>query len=101
MDLAEEAGRIGMCSIIYTNIGKDGMMDGPDIRRTKAIAEASGLPVVLSGGVSSMSDIEEVSRENDGKIVGIITGKAVYEGKIDLLEAVAKFQDDSIKEEIW
>jgi len=101
MELAKEAGAIGMCSIIYTNIARDGMMEGPDIRRTKEIAQASGLPVILSGGVSSLADVEQAAKEGDGKIVGIIIGKAVYEGKINLNDAVAKFQTLPEAEMAW
>ena len=101
LDLAKEADRMGMCSIIYTNIARDGMMDGPDIERTKQIADSAGLPVIISGGVSSLADIEEASRRADGKIVGLITGKAVYEGKIDIREAVQQYQTGSDGEMAW
>ena len=101
MDMAKEAGKIGMCSIIYTNIARDGMMDGPDIGRTKEIAQVSGLPVILSGGVSSISDIEQAAAQADGKIMGIITGKAVYEGKINIEEVVAKYQVEPAGEVTW
>lgn len=87
-DLARKAAEIGVISIIYTNIAVDGMMSGPDLERTAAIADASGLPVIISGGVGSMADVERVSAQAHPGIVGMISGKAVYEGRIDVADAV-------------
>ncbi len=101
VDLAKRAGEIGMCSVIYTNISKDGTMEGPDIQRTKVLAEESGLPVILSGGVSSNADIELVSREGGNNIRGVITGKAVYEGKIDLKAVFESYQSEEEGEISW
>lgn len=101
VDLAKRAREIGMCSIIYTNISKDGTMEGPDIQRTKLIAKESGLPVILSGGISSKEDVELVSRESENGIRGVITGKAVYEGKIDLKAVFESYQSEEEGEIFW
>jgi len=105
--LAQKAGMIG---IIYTNIERDGTLQGPDRERALRIAAISHLPVILSGGVSSVDDIHraaedsiDLSLTNTGSnlsgpyekqkpgIVGIIVGKAYYEGKIDLQALLAKY----------
>jgi len=90
--LAEKARHIGMCSIIYTNIAKDGTLEGPDIERTQAVAQAAGIPVILSGGISSLDDIKAAAEKESFGISACITGKAVYEGRIDLKEAFSLYQ---------
>ncbi len=82
--LAKRARELGACGIIYTNIEKDGALQGPDIARTNLIAESCGLPVILSGGISSAEDVEKVLAEGHKNIVGVIAGRAVYEAKLDL-----------------
>jgi phosphoribosylformimino-5-aminoimidazole carboxamide ribotide isomerase len=75
-------------AFIYTDIDKDGMMQGPNIEATREFARRAVAPVILSGGVSSMSDVEAIlPLENDG-VMGIIIGRALYEAKIDLAKAV-------------
>ena len=88
-DLAEEARRMGFDGIVYTSIGVDGTLEGPDIDRTNAIAVASGLSIVLSGGMSSTVDVKRVIENAHSSVFGIITGKALYEGSLDLAEAIA------------
>ena len=87
---AEWAGAHGMLSIIYTDISRDGTMEGASLGRTVAIAERAGLPVILSGGVRGPEDVEAAA-EQPG-IVGVITGRALYEGRIDLREVIERFQ---------
>ncbi|OQY33272.1 MAG: 1-(5-phosphoribosyl)-5-[(5-phosphoribosylamino)methylideneamino]imidazole-4-carboxamide isomerase [Spirochaetaceae bacterium 4572_59] len=98
VDLAVKCAKMGIANIIYTNIAKDGTLAGPDLKRTNHIAEASGLAVTLSGGISSLEDMEKVCREGLPGIRGIITGKAVYEGRINVESAVKEFQ--KVDEEI-
>jgi phosphoribosylformimino-5-aminoimidazole carboxamide ribotide isomerase len=84
-ELAKTAAAMGIISIVYTNIAKDGTLSGPDLVNTMRIARESGLPVILSGGISSDDDIRMVCAEAaDSGISGIIIGKAVYEGRINL-----------------
>lgn len=86
IDLAVEAAEIGCSGIIYTNIARDGMMQGPDIVRTNAIAAAAGIPVTLSGGISSHEDILEVSRQAHPLLSAVISGRAIYENAIDVAQ---------------
>jgi phosphoribosylformimino-5-aminoimidazole carboxamide ribotide isomerase len=90
--LAKKAGEIGLKEIIYTNISGDGTLKGPDIARTRLIAEESGLPVILSGGISSRKDIENIVRENCPLITGVIIGKAIYEQKVFVPDLIHSFQ---------
>lgn len=99
--LAQRAKESGIISIIYTNISRDGTMEGPDIEATERIAEASGLPVILSGGIGGAEDIEKVAQEKPKGVVGIITGKAVYEEKFNLPEILEKYNHDTAGEEDW
>lgn len=90
--LARRAAEIGACGIIYTNIARDGTLSGPDMERTGLVAKQSGLPVIVSGGVSSTADIAAAAREEPSGIAGVITGKALYEGRIELAETIREFQ---------
>jgi phosphoribosylformimino-5-aminoimidazole carboxamide ribotide isomerase len=75
-------------SFIYTDIERDGMMKGPNIQATRDFASGTSVPVILSGGVSGYADIEAaLPLEKDG-VMGIIMGRALYEGAIDLREAI-------------
>ena len=91
VDLARTAKEIGAVGIVYTSISRDGTLAGPDIEGTAEMAEASGLPVILSGGVGSDSDIEDIAAYGADGIVAVITGKAVYEGRIDLEKNLSTF----------
>ncbi|ANA41267.1 1-(5-phosphoribosyl)-5-[(5-phosphoribosylamino)methylideneamino]imidazole-4-carboxamide isomerase [Geobacter anodireducens] len=89
VDLAQRFEGYGVAAIIYTDIARDGMMQGPNIEATRALAEAVSIPVIASGGVSSLKDIENLMAIEASGIAGVITGKAVYTGAINLAEAVA------------
>jgi len=93
-DLAARARDIGCVSIIYTSIAQDGMLAGPDIARTSAVADAAGVPVILSGGISSAADIEQVASGNHPNLFGIIVGKALYAGRIDLPAVMRHYAED-------
>ena len=78
----------GVAAIIYTDISKDGMMEGPNLEATKELALSVDIPIIASGGVSSLDDIEGLlPLEKDG-VEGVITGKAIYSGALDLKEAI-------------
>jgi phosphoribosylformimino-5-aminoimidazole carboxamide ribotide isomerase len=91
-EAAVKAEKMGFISIIYTNISRDGTLTGPDLERTNIMAGASSLPVILSGGISNYADVSRVCRDGDGKVNGIIIGKAYYEGKLNLKEAFDNLQ---------
>lgn len=99
-DLAKKSAEMGICSIIYTNIAKDGTLSGPDLESTNRIAEVSGLPVILSGGISSREDFENVCQNGNTGVRGIITGKAFYEGRFDLENVIESFQKEE-EEVLW
>ena len=87
-ELAINAEKKGVCAIIFTDIDKDGLMSGPNISSTLEIAKAVNIPVIVSGGVSAIEDVIEV-KENEGSgIGGVICGRAVYDKKVDIKEAL-------------
>jgi len=87
-DLAKQMEDYGVAAIIYTDIARDGMMQGPNIEATKALAESIRIPVIASGGISSLDDIRNLQAIEASGVVGAITGKAIYSGALDLREAV-------------
>lgn len=89
VNLALEMKKYGVKTIVYTDISKDGMLQGPNIAHTKEMAEATGLDIIASGGVSSLKDLEMLE---EIKVYGAIMGKALYENKIDLKKAVSLFE---------
>ena len=88
-DLFEDA---GVAAIIYTDIGRDGAMQGPNVAATTALAAAISTPVIASGGVSSMADLHLLKDAGGGLLEGEISGRAVYDGKIDPGEAARFLQ---------
>ncbi|MDA8430100.1 MAG: 1-(5-phosphoribosyl)-5-[(5-phosphoribosylamino)methylideneamino]imidazole-4-carboxamide isomerase [Geobacteraceae bacterium] len=89
VDLARKFEDCGVAAIIYTDIARDGMLQGPNLEATKALAEAVAIPIIASGGVSSLKDIANLMAIEASGVSGVITGKAVYTGAIKLAEAVA------------
>ena len=89
VELARKFEGYGVAAIIYTDIARDGMLQGPNLEATKALAESISIPVIASGGVSTLKDIENLMAIEASGITGVITGKAVYTGAIKLAEAVA------------
>ncbi len=89
IDLCNQMKSMGVKTIIYTDISKDGMLTGPNVEQTKLLSDATGLDIVASGGMSKMDDLVALSEQN---IYGAIIGKAIYENKIDLVEAVGLFK---------
>ena len=85
-DLARRFEDAGVAAIIYTDIDRDGAMGGPNIPATEALARAVNIPVIASGGVSSLADLRALRAT--GAIAGAISGRALYDGAIDLAEAL-------------
>ena len=84
IDFLKEVNDFGVSRIIYTDINRDGMKISPNFEETINVADISNCPVVISGGVSSISDIKKAKELNNKKIEGIIVGKAIYDGDIKL-----------------
>jgi phosphoribosylformimino-5-aminoimidazole carboxamide ribotide isomerase len=85
-DLARSFEDAGVAALIYTDIDRDGAMGGPNINATESLARAVTIPVIASGGVSSMADL--IALRDTGVIAGAISGRALYDGTIDLAQAL-------------
>ena len=85
-DLARSFQDVGVAAIIYTDIDRDGAMQGPNIAATEALARAVAIPVIASGGVASLADL--LALRDTGVIAGAISGRALYDGAIDLGQAL-------------
>ncbi|MCK5858357.1 1-(5-phosphoribosyl)-5-[(5-phosphoribosylamino)methylideneamino]imidazole-4-carboxamide isomerase [Abyssibacter sp.] len=89
LDLAQHFERDGAEAFIYTDIERDGMMQGVNVPGTKELAEAVAVPVFASGGISSIEDIRALAGLGESGVAGAVIGRALYEGKLDLAEAQA------------
>jgi phosphoribosylformimino-5-aminoimidazole carboxamide ribotide isomerase len=89
IDLARQFEDSGVAAINFTDIDRDGMQTGPNIEETRRLAEAVSIPVIASGGVSTLADIKNIIPLSTIGVVGIITGKALYSGTLNLREAIA------------
>lgn len=89
VDLAKKMEHYGIIAVIYTDIKRDGMLSGPNIEATRALAEALDIPVIASGGVSSLKDIQALWNISRSGVEGVVVGKALYSGSLDLKKALA------------
>ncbi len=89
VELARHLQDSGIAAIVYTDIARDGAMQGPNVVATVSFAEAVSVPVIASGGVSSMADLAALKEVGDGLLHGVISGRALYDGRIDVAAAVA------------
>ena len=89
VELAKRFEQDGVSSIVYTDISRDGMMQGVNVEQTVAMAHASTIPVIASGGITNMDDIKALQAVAREGILGAITGRAIYEGTLDVAEAQA------------
>lgn len=89
IELAMQVKDLGVKTIVYTDIAKDGMLLGPNVLQTKELSDVTGLDVIASGGVSSMKDLELIAGSG---VHGAIIGKALYEKKVDLAKAIELFE---------
>jgi len=87
IDLAKRFQNEGVEAIVYTDIGRDGMMTGVNIEATVKLAEAISIPVIASGGITDLADIRRLCEVVDSGILGAITGRAIYEGTLDFAAA--------------
>ena len=88
VDLAVKMGKAGVQTIIYTDISRDGTMAGVNIDGAVHLAKASGVKVIVSGGVSSLADIQAVKAHEKDGLEGVVVGKSIYTDKLDLREAI-------------
>ena len=88
LDLARDVVRAGVKRIIYTDVARDGMLDGPNFEMTRMMAQESGASVTASGGVSSIEDIKRLKKLEDSGVDSVIVGRAIYEKRFTLGEAI-------------
>lgn len=86
-DLAKRFEQDGVEAIVYTDIARDGMMQGVNVEATRAVARASSIPVIASGGITNLDDISALKAVANEGILGAITGRAIYEGTLDVAAA--------------
>lgn len=87
IDLAKKFENDGVSAIVYTDISRDGMMQGLNIEATVALSKAINIPVIASGGITTIEDVTLLCEANAKGIIGAITGRAIYEGTLDCAEA--------------
>lgn len=93
VDLAQRFEDAGVAAIVYTDIARDGMLSGPNIEATASLAMAIGIPVIVSGGVATNEDVIRAARCRDKGICGVITGRAIYTGDVDLALALRQVEE--------
>lgn len=87
VSLAQRFENVGVSAIVYTDISRDGMMQGVNTEATAALGDAVSIPIIASGGVSTLADIQSLGEEMHRGIAGAIVGRALYEGSLNLIEA--------------
>ncbi len=88
LDLARRFEDVGVAAIVFTDIGCDGVLAGPNVEATVELARAVSVPVILSGGVSTLGDLRTARAAGNGIIAGVVCGRALYDGRIDVARAV-------------
>jgi phosphoribosylformimino-5-aminoimidazole carboxamide ribotide isomerase len=88
IEFANKVESMGVKTINYTDISKDGMLEGPNIESLNELLDATGIDVVLAGGISSIEDMKRLISLKAKRLKGVIVGKALYEGRLDLAEAI-------------
>ncbi|MGB7206788.1 MAG: 1-(5-phosphoribosyl)-5-[(5-phosphoribosylamino)methylideneamino] imidazole-4-carboxamide isomerase, partial [Anderseniella sp.] len=92
LDLAAKFEDAGVSAIIYTDIDRDGILSGLNIKSTLELASSTSIPVIASGGLASMDDIDRLSEEDCAILEGAISGRALYDGRLDPVMAIAKLK---------
>ena len=87
--LAKRYEEMGISAVVYTDIQRDGMGTGPNVQATKALAKAINSPVIASGGISGIDDVIKIIPLSEYGVIGMITGRALYEGTLDLTQAIS------------
>lgn len=86
IDLAQQLEADGIEAIVHTDIGRDGMLTGVNLEATVALAQAIQIPVIASGGITSLDDVRAICEVEDEGVMGAVTGRAIYEGTLDFAE---------------
>ena len=97
IDMAKHFEHDGVEAIVYTDISRDGMMQGVNVEATVKLAQAINIPVIASGGITNLDDVRTLCEVEDEGIMGAITGRAIYEGTLDFVEG-QKLSDELTKE---
>ena len=92
IDLASRFEDAGVSAIVYTDIERDGILKGLNLPATVELADATSIPIIASGGLASIDDVKDLLRPENAKLEGAITGRALYDGRIDPAEALALLQ---------
>ena len=95
LDLARRFEDVGVAAIIFTDIGRDGLLAGPNIEATIALARAVSIPAILSGGISSLADLAAIKAAGEDILAGVVCGRAIYDGRIDVARALALLEERS------
>jgi len=93
LDLAKRFEDAGVAALIYTDIARDGAMQGMNVKGTAQLANSVGIPVIASGGVTSLDDLTALKEVNAPGIIGVISGRAIYDGRLDPAEALALLKE--------
>jgi phosphoribosylformimino-5-aminoimidazole carboxamide ribotide isomerase len=96
IDLGKKFEDYGVEAIVYTDIGRDGMLSGVNIEATVALAQSLRIPVIASGGITNLEDVKRLCAVEDEGIMGAITGRAIYEGTLDFAAAQALAEELSV-----
>ena len=88
IEMAQKYDDVGLSAIIYTDIARDGMKTGPNVEATRFLAQGVQTPVIASGGISGISDVKDLLGLSEYGVIGMITGRALYDGSLNLIEAI-------------
>lgn len=94
-ELAKRFEGAGAAALVYTDIMKDGMQSGPNLQATRELARSVDIPVIASGGICNLGDVQALAELEPDGVIGMITGRALYEGTLDLKEALSAVDDVS------
>jgi len=92
-DFARSFSGLPLGGVIFTDVDTDGTLNGPNIEAQRRMASCISCPLIASGGISSMQDLRDLASADIPRLLGVIVGRAVYEGRLDLAEAVREFHD--------
>lgn len=95
LDLARQLLPLGLRTVIHTDIGRDGLLTGLNVSASAELARQTGLEVIASGGLATLDDIRRAKNQADPRLAGVIIGRAIYDGRVDLSQAIALAEEES------